>query len=437
MEFSKPECQCAKNEFLQIEYEKVLKYCQELQRELHNKNSEITSMRLALSYTDSFSMRKETEIREENERLKMIIKDKSEKKKKKESQLSYEIHRKSKHIDDLVTKIQNLYHKSEYYKEDLFKYQDEYSKTKNLLDIERLHKEKIQQNHEESNKNLLELRNSFQMLNEEIENYKTEKDQKIMEILNNEKEKTNKEIDRVRESYRKEHEDLIRNQLEKVQNIEKNNLAVLVNVKEYTAKRIESISKFYEDRISALINEIGVEEAKHKTELQKVVRVLKKVEKDKEELEKINEFLTEKTSENKAELAMYEKFVKGISDEKGEKLLENNIALQRNIIEMENLKKTCDESKKIMAAEYEKMIRINIKHKNEEIERLNERYQDAIQKLHKIQDEKEIKNTQAFELQVEHLLSKVEQLEKAKSTLEITLKNRENTLKNDIKAVKS
>ena len=252
---------------LEDENDKLRYSIDDLENKLRRAESQIISMKLALSYSDSFAMRRDTEMREEIERLKKTITEKVEKKKRKESILTVEISKKSEYIDDLVTKIQTLYQKAEYYKEDLFKYQDEYSKTKELLEIEKVHKEMIRKNNEESNKNLAELQDSFRTLHEGIEEYKIQKELEIKEIKRKAAESFVINSENIRESKKKEFDKFTRVQTEKLENIIKSSNMLVQSQKSSSENRIESITRTYESRIASFIQEASYEEALHHSEV--------------------------------------------------------------------------------------------------------------------------------------------------------------------------
>ena len=71
------------SELLESDYNELSEYCKRLEYELADSKSQIKSMKLALTYSDSYSVRKETEMRQEIERLKQALVEKLEKKKKK------------------------------------------------------------------------------------------------------------------------------------------------------------------------------------------------------------------------------------------------------------------------------------------------------------------------------------------------------------------
>ena len=424
-----------KIKLLDSEYENLRNYCQYIERELTNAKSQIKSMKLALTYSDSFSMRKETDMREEIERLKQKISEKVEKKKKKESILTVEISKKTEYIDDLMAKIQNLHQKSEYYKEDLFKYQDEYSKTKDLLDIETRNKEKITAVYEENCKQLMKMQSDFQQLTQDIENYKKEKEEKIQQVSIIIENQAAKEISEIRETHQREKEIFLRENALKIENLEANKKILLESLKKYTEKAIDNIRRFYEDRISQLINEISFAEGRYQAELVYYKNCISSLNKEKEELLNINKYLAENAQQKIEEKISCEIATKALVINSEEKITESKLLVQRNNIEMEDLKIRYDQTQKLLIAEYEKMVRLNIKNKDDQIERQKDFYEYNISKIKQSIDETKIKKRKHYEIQIEFLLNQINQLEKDKSNLELEIAEKEKKLQIDTKNV--
>ena len=421
---------------LEDENDKLRYSIDDLENKLRRAESQIISMKLALSYSDSFAMRRDTEMREEIERLKKTITEKVEKKKRKESILTVEISKKSEYIDDLVTKIQTLYQKAEYYKEDLFKYQDEYSKTKELLEIEKVHKEMIRKNNEESNKNLAELQDSFRTLHEGIEEYKIQKELEIKEIKRKAAESFVINSENIRESKKKEFDKFTRVQTEKLENIIKSSNMLVQSQKSSSENRIESITRTYESRIASFIQEASYEEALHHSEVICLKNYISCLTKESEDMLKKNAYFMDKAhvKEEEAEHSNY--LFKEITAQENEKVLESVLNFQRCMVEMENLKLNYEESKKTMIAEYEKMVRLNIQYKDEEIRKLNEHYEEQIEKLKRIIEEERDKKVTSYETQIEVLLGQIGEFEENKSKMEFDLLQRINSLTDEMENVR-
>jgi hypothetical protein len=420
-----------KTQLLETEYKKLQTYCADLELTVSNANSQIKSMKLALSYSDTYSIRKETEMREEIDRLNLLIKKKTEKKKKKENDLTHEIHKKSEYIDNLMAKIQNLYQKSEYYKEDMFKYQSEYSKTKDLLEEERQHKEKIKENYLNSTQKLEELMGQFRVLNEEIEAYKVEKDKNLKDIIEKINQNSAEEIDSVRAAYESQQRKVLESHKNFIDHLQKDHSSVITALKKYTEKRLDDLRHFYESRVSSLINEISYSEAKHQAEMSHLKENLFALKKEKDSLARTNLFLKEKANEKQQENQNFQIVIKTLSDKDEENLLEKKILLLRNNHEMEGLMQKYEENKKLIADEYEKNLKLTLKHQEDEVNRISNFYKANLEKITQEAQERKTKRRKHYEIQIEFLLAQIEKLEKEKSELEIQSEQRIESLKKD------
>ena len=102
---------------------------------------------------------------------------------------------------------------------------------------------------------------------------------------------------------------------------------------------------------------------------------------------------------------------------------------------MEDLKIRYDQTQKLLIAEYEKMVRLNIKNKDDQIERQKDFYEYNISKIKQSIDETKIKKRKHYEIQIEFLLNQINQLEKDKSNLELEIAEKEKKLQIDTKNV--
>ena len=351
--------------------------------------------------------------------------------------MASEINQKSRYIDDLMSKIQNLYQKTEYYKEDMFKYQDEYSRTKDLLEIEKKHKMMIKENYEETCKKLTELKHEFENLNSEIEASRQENEKKVEEFVKTTIDNSACEISRIRTSHEIEKNEFFRNQNVKLTQIQETNNIFLMNLRNYHEKKVNEIQKFYESRISSFINEISFAEAKYSTEILYLQDTIANLNKEVQSLTMLNNFLAEKATCKEKINKEYEHIISELSIKDEEIEFEAKIAEQRNIEELEQLKSNYEENKQKIVLEYEKILRINQKHKQDEIERITNIYKSNIEKIKSSVQEAKIKKKKHFEVQIEVLLSQVEQLEKEKCEIQIKNYEKEFALQTELKNVKN
>ena len=413
-----------KIKLLEVEYDNLKKYCEVIENELSDTKSQIKSMKLALTYSDLFSIIKETDMKEEIERLKKKLNQSIEKKEKKKEKLVKTV----KHVDELVVKIQNLHQTAEYYKEDLFKYQDEYTKTKDLLEEEKRNKDIINENYSKLTIKLTDMQTEFKRLTKEIEDYKIETEQRIKKITASVKQEAAKEIDLIRETHQKEKDIFFRDQVAKIQNIEESNSILLENFKNLTAVKIANIKQFYEGRISSLINEISCSEGKYQAELLYYKNIISNLNKEKEEISNLNHFLAENAQEAKEGKLLCEMATKDLVNNCEEKIIQSKVLVEKTNFEMEDLRLRYEETKESIKTEYEKLLRLSIKNKDHEIKRIADTYEYNISKAQKNINENKAKKRKHYEIQIEFLLNKIEILEKEKSNLELKFVEKEKLL---------
>ena len=150
-----------------------------------------------------------------------------------------------------------------------------------------------------------------------------------------------------------------------------------------------------------------------------------------------NNFLAEKATCKEKINKEYEHIISELSIKDEEIEFEAKIAEQRNIEELEQLKSNYEENKQKIVLEYEKILRINQKHKQDEIERITNIYKSNIEKIKSSVQEAKIKKKKHFEVQIEVLLSQVEQLEKEKCEIQIKNYEKEFALQTELKNVKN
>ena len=210
-----------------------------------------------------------------------------------------------------------------------------------------------------------------------------------------------------------------------------------MNLRNYHEKKVNEIQKFYESRISSFINEISFAEAKYSTEILYLQDTIANLNKEVQSLTMLNNFLAEKATCKEKINKEYEHIISELSIKDEEIEFEAKIAEQRNIEELEQLKSNYEENKQKIVLEYEKILRINQKHKQDEIERITNIYKSNIEKIKSSVQEAKIKKKKHFEVQIEVLLSQVEQLEKEKCEIQIKNYEKEFALQTELKNVKN
>lgn len=416
-----------KNDFWNKEYIKLKSNCDKLEDELMQARSQIKSMRITLTYSDSYNMRKETDMREEIEMLKQVIKKKTEKKKRKEASLTREIESKSQYIDNLIEKLEKLYADLERYQDELFKYQDEYSKTKTQLENEMHSKQKIQMTHQNTCKELVSLQDNFSKLNMQIENYKIEKEQMLKDIIEKVESRSAKEIEKIREMHLKEKNEFIQRQVDNIRKIEESHALDMSTFKKFTEVKIREIKQYYEERVASLINEVSFAEGKHLAELNYLKSCIENLEKERTYLSQLNAFLTNKTEENQELQQELQQKIESLIEQDKTELRNTQIFATKKGIDLQYAKARYEETSQMIVQEYEKRLKICQKSKEDEIRFVQHRYEENIKKLKKIPEEHNLKEKKHYEIQIECLLQKVEEIEKQRSELECKLIEKSHT----------
>ena len=403
---------------LQKDQESIKSRCNSLESELSLKKSEIFSMKIALNYSDSFTMRRETELREEIERLKKQSMKKTEKKKTKEKVLIQEITTKTQYIDDLVTKLQNLHLSLQYCKDDLSKYQQEYHEARYWLEIEKEHKEKYKQCLETTELNLEKANHNFEILTEQLEIFKEEKNKAVRVLVEKVQDRSLKEIDEIRKKHEEEKKMFQRIQAEKLEKTIVLNSETLKSIMKFTDEKIEDLKSYYEKRINELINELCTDEGKHQIEASRLTGKMSELIHQNHVLSQINEFLIDKVQLKEQELSEVRYKLDTITSQQSAVYQYDRIEKGLYEIEIESLKTNMQDAKNQIISDYERQLKI-LQDQNEIVlKSLEEKHKNQLEKIHIESGELNNKERQKYELQIEFLINKIEALECQKSQLE-------------------
>ena len=403
---------------LKKDQEFVKSRCDNLESELSLKKSEILSMKIALNYSDSFTMRRETELREEIERLKKQSLKKTQKKKTQEKVLIQEITTKTQYIDDLVTKLQNLHQSLQYCKDDLSKYQQEYHEARYWLEIEKEHKEKYKQCLETTEVNLEKANHNFEILTEQLEVFKEEKNKAVRVLVEKVQDRSLKEIDEIRKKHEQEKKMFERIQAEKLEKTIVLNSETLRNVMKFTDEKIEELKAYYEKRINGLINELCTDEGKHQIEASRLSGKMSELIHQNHVFSQINEFLIEKVELREEELSEVRYKLNAIQSQQSEVDQFGKIEKGLYQIEIESLKTNMQDAKNQIISDYERQLKI-LQDQNEiMLKSLEEKHKSQLEKIHIESGELNNKERHKYELQIEFLIKKIESLECQKSQLE-------------------
>lgn len=396
----------------------VRKRCEDLEKELNKKKSEISSMKIALNYSDSFVMRKETQLREEVERLRMAVLKKSNKKKEKEKELISEISSKSQSIDNLLVKVQNLHNSLQYCRDDLEKYQDEYNETKYQLEIEKEHKEYLNRTLEETELKLESTKENFNILSEQLGVFKKEKEKFVEVLINRIQDRCKTEVDYIRKQHEGEKKEFLKEQSQKLQNIINSNANIFESSKKYTKDKIRDLKAHYEKRIKNMIEEFAIGHGVKESETSKLREIVRELMHEKYVLGQINDFLIEKTEDKSQELSELRKELSYYQEHKNYVELYEKIESTKANTEIVELSKKFEETQAQIMVDYERKMRI-IQQDNEILlKHMQDKHLSELEKIEVVSGALEKKEKKHFEVQIEYLLKRLEELETQKSLLE-------------------
>lgn len=403
---------------MEKDYKLIKNRCENVEKELTKKKSEISSMKIALNYSDSFVMRKETELREEIERLRAVVIKKTKKKKEKEQILLGEISTKTQSIDDLLVKVQNLHNSLQYCKADLEKFQDSYTETKFILESEKEQKEHLSHMLDDTEHKLELTNENFRILTEQLEIFKKEKEKFVEVLINRIQERSRIEIEKIRKVHEEEKKGFIQENLQKIQIAAKTSTETFNSLKKFTEDKISDLRRHYEHRIKSMIEEFALNQGVIESENSKLKENIKQLIQEKYVLAQVNEYLLSKTEKGSKNLNQIKEELKVYKDHKEFLELYEKIESTKLNTEIATLTQKFEETQAQITADYERQMRI-IQQENEIlIKYIKERHSNKLEKIEVNNENLEKKERKHYEVQIEFLLDKIKLLETEKSSLE-------------------
>lgn len=403
---------------MEKDYNLIKNRCENIEKELNRKKSEISSMKIALNYSDSFVMRKETELREEVERLRARVIKKANKKKEKEKALLGEITVKTQSIDDLLVKVQNLHNSLQYCKADLEKYQDDYTETKYILEVEKEQKEYLSRVLEETKQKLELTNDNFKILSQQLEIFKKEKEKFVEVLINRIQERSRMEVEKIRKVHEEEKQKFIGENLKKIQTAAKTSTDTLNSLKKYTEYKISDLRHHYENRIKNMIEEFALDQGVSESENTKLKETIRQLIQEKYALAQVNEYLVSKTEVSSKDLNQLKGELKVYKEHKDYIEIYEKIESTRLSTEISTLSQKFEETQAQITADYERQLRI-IQQENEIlIKHIKERHSNKLEKIESTNENLEKKEKKHYEVQIEYLLDQIKSLETEKSLLE-------------------